>query len=115
MHCDDWVNLRVGSDAALALGMASVIVSEGLFREDFVKEQTDLPLLVRDDDNLFLRQSDVEKGGKENVFYLWDRASNAAVEAPGSEGLGRSSKLALGDLDPASRGASRWSWRTDAR
>jgi DMSO reductase family type II enzyme molybdopterin subunit len=105
MHCDQWVNLRVGTDAALALGMAHVIVAEGLYDAAFVREQTDLPLLVREDTGRFLRQADVKAGGKDNVFYLWDRATAQAVEAPGSEGLGRSTKLRLGRLDPALEGA----------
>jgi DMSO reductase family type II enzyme molybdopterin subunit len=105
MHCDQWVNLRVGTDAALALGMAHVIVSEGLYKEDYVVEQTDLPLLVREDDGKFLRQADLEKRGKDNVFYLWDRKQGKAVPAPGSEGLGRGTKLRLDALDPALEGA----------
>ena len=105
MHVDEWVNLRVGTDAALALGMAHVIVKEGLYKADFVKEQTDLPLLVRDDTRLFLRQCDVEEGGKDNIFYVWDHRKGGIAEAPGSEGLGRSSTLALGELDPALEGS----------
>jgi DMSO reductase family type II enzyme molybdopterin subunit len=104
MHCDQWLNVRLGTDAALALGMAHVIVSEGLHDPDFVKEQTDLPLLVREDDGRFLRQRDVEQGGKDNVFYLWDRAGEGPVEAPGSEGLGRGTRLRLDGLDPALEG-----------
>ncbi len=103
MHCDQWVNLRVGTDAALALGMANVIVGEKLFDAQYVKEQTDLPLLVREDGH-FLRQSDLEQGGAEDVFYLWDTRAGAAVAAPGSEGLGRRTSLALGNLDPALEG-----------
>jgi DMSO reductase family type II enzyme molybdopterin subunit len=105
MHCDQWVNVRVGTDAALALGMAHVIVKEGLFRRDFVVEQTDLPLLVREDTGKFLRQSDLEAKGKDDVFYLWDRKQGRAVPAPSSEGLGRSATLALGALDPALEGS----------
>jgi DMSO reductase family type II enzyme molybdopterin subunit len=105
MHCDQWVNLRVGTDAALALGMAHVIVSEGLYKGDYVVEQTDLPLLVREDDGKFLRQADLEKRGKDNVFYLWDRKQGKAVPAPGSEGLGRGTKLRLDELDPALDGS----------
>jgi DMSO reductase family type II enzyme molybdopterin subunit len=105
MHVDEWVNLRVGTDAALALGMAHVIVEENLYKADFVKEQTDLPLLVRDDNRLFLRQADLESGGKDNIFYVWDQRSGRIAEAPGSEGLGRSSTLALGDVDPALDGS----------
>ena len=105
MHCDQWVNLRVGTDAALALGMAHVIVKEGLFKREFVAEQTDLPLLVREDTGKFLRQSDLEEGGSEEIFLLWDRKRDELVEAPGSEGLGRSTTLALGKLDPALEGS----------
>ncbi len=100
MHCDQWVNPRVGTDAALALGMAHVIVKEGLFKRDFVVEQTDLPLLVREDTGKFLRQSDLRSGGHDDVFYLWDRKQGRAVESPGSQGLGRATTLALGDLEP---------------
>ena len=105
MHCDQWVNVRVGTDAALALGMAHVIVEEGLYRRDFAVEQTDLPLLVREDTGKFLRQSDLRKGGEDDVFYLWDRAKERLAEAPGSEGLGRATNLKLGSLDPALEGA----------
>jgi DMSO reductase family type II enzyme molybdopterin subunit len=104
MHCDDWLNVRVGSDAALALGMAHVMVTEGLYDAAFVKEQTDLPLLVRSDTRKFLRKSDVERSGSPEIFYLWDAASGRAVEAPGSEGLGRGTTLRLDALDPALEG-----------
>ena len=105
MHADQWINLRVGTDAALALGMAKVIIDEGLYKADYVKEQTDLPILVRDDTRKFLRASDMEKGGKDNVFYLWDSRTGKAVRAPGSEGMGRTATLALGKLDPALEGS----------
>ncbi|MBI4515323.1 MAG: molybdopterin-dependent oxidoreductase [Deltaproteobacteria bacterium] len=104
MHCDQWVNLRVATDAALGLGMVNFLIAERLFKPDFVKEQTDLPLLVRDDTGHFLRQAEVKKGGKDNIFYLWDAAKNRIAEAPGSEGLGRSTTLKLGKLDPALEG-----------
>ena len=97
--------MRVGTDAALALGMAHVMLAEGLFKADFVKEQTDLPLLVREDNGKFLRQSDREAGGADNVFYLWDGQRNALAEAPGSEGLGRGTTLRLGALDPVLEGS----------
>lgn len=104
MHCDEWVNLRVGTDSALALGMAHVLVEENLYDRDFVVEQTDLPLLVRNDTGRFLRESDLEKGGREDVFYLWDKVKGRVARAPGSQGLGPRAKLELGDLRPALEG-----------
>ncbi len=86
IHADLWLHPRLGTDAALALGMAQVLVHEGLFQEEYVREQTDLPLLVRDDTARFLRESDLKDGGRDDVFYFWDEARRAPVAAPGSLG-----------------------------
>jgi anaerobic selenocysteine-containing dehydrogenase len=37
---DEWIPIRPGTDGALALGLAHVIVSEGLYDKDFVSERT---------------------------------------------------------------------------
>lgn len=104
IHADLWLNPRVGTDAALALAMAQVIVSEKLYREDYIKEQTDLPFLVRADTGRFLRQTDVEKDGSDEVFYLWDTATGRLVHAPGTQG--RSDRtIRLRGVDPALEGA----------
>ena len=103
MHTDLWVNLRTATDASFALGMAKVIIDEKLYKDDYVREQTDLPFLVRDDDARFLRQADVVDGGADDIFYVWDAASNSAKEAPGSHGHATAS-IALGDLQPALEG-----------
>ncbi|MDS0282078.1 molybdopterin-dependent oxidoreductase [Haloarcula onubensis] len=59
IHTDEWLSPKGGTDAALALGMARTIVSEGLYDEAHLKEQTDMPLLVREDTAKFLRASEV--------------------------------------------------------
>ncbi len=97
IHADEWVPVRMGTDAALALAMARVMIEEGLFDRDFVVEQTDLPLLVRTDTGRFLRQSDMRVGGREDVFFVFDRASGRVVEAPRGT-------LRLGELEPALEG-----------
>lgn len=104
IHSDLWIPVEIGTDAALGLGMAHVIIKEKLYKEDYVKEQTDLPLLVREDTGLYLRERDLEKGGKEDIFYLWDLRSNGIKKAPGSMGS-VDKTLALGDMDPALEGS----------
>ena len=104
MHADTWVNLRTATDAAFALGMAKVIIDEKLYKDEYVREQTDLPFLVRDDDARFLRQSDIVGGGNDEVFYVWDAATGTLKEAPGTHGHATAS-IALGDLQPALEGA----------
>jgi len=98
IHADYWLNPRVGTDAALALAMAQVILSDGLHKVDYVREQTDLPILVREDTGRYLRQADLRARGSDEVLYFWDGATNALAEVPGCQGKGDS--LALGDLHP---------------
>ena len=81
IHADTYVPVEPGYDAAFALAMCRVIIDEGLVNEAFAKEQTDLALLVRDDDGRFLRASDIEKDGIDEQFYVLD-ASDAVKPAP---------------------------------
>jgi DMSO reductase family type II enzyme molybdopterin subunit len=104
IHADTWVNPRIGTDAALALGMAQVILSEGLHDEAQVREQTDLPILVRTDTGRYLRASDLQAGGKEDLLYFWDEAKGALAEVPGCQGHGKDT-LALGGIRPALSGS----------
>lgn len=69
MHCDLHVPVEPGSDAALALAMCQVILEEGLEDREFVAEQTDLGLLVRDDTGRFLRESDLDPDGRDDQFF----------------------------------------------
>ncbi len=75
-HVDYHVPVKWGSDAAVALAMCQVIVEEGLVDIDFVSTQTDLSLLVRADNNRFLRESDLSKDGKSDQFFHVDDSSN---------------------------------------
>jgi DMSO reductase family type II enzyme molybdopterin subunit len=103
VHADRWLNLRMGTDAALALGMAHVILEEDLHKAEYLKEQTDLPFLVRDDNGRFLRESDVVEGGAEDRFYFWDATTGRKTLAAGTWGSDVMT-LALGDADPELEG-----------
>ncbi|MFB6183630.1 MAG: molybdopterin-dependent oxidoreductase [Haloarculaceae archaeon] len=91
IHTDEWLAPDPGSDIALALGMARTIVEEGLYDEAHLKEQTDMPLLVREDTGKFLAAADVEaiEDGRfddpEKVQVMLD-ASGRPRAAPGSLG-----------------------------
>jgi len=82
IHADEWVPVNIGTDAALALSMAQVIVEEKIYKPDFMAEQTDMPLLVRLDTEQFLRESDMSPKGEDDVFYVFDTVENKVVEAP---------------------------------
>jgi DMSO reductase family type II enzyme molybdopterin subunit len=81
VHADLFVPVEPGSDAALALGMCKLIIDEGKLNEEFVREQTDLPLLVRSDDNRFLRGAGVAEGGRDDQFYFLDERTGKIAGA----------------------------------
>jgi len=102
IHADLWLNPHFGTDAALGLGMAQVIVEEKLYKPDYVREQTDLPFLVREDNGKYLTEKDVS-GGAETSFYFWDETDKELSIAPGSQGHG-TQDLHLGSVVPALAG-----------
>ena len=68
-HVDYHIPVRHGTDAALALAASQVVISEGLIDWGFIAEQTDLSLLVRTDSGQYLRQSHVERDGRDDRFF----------------------------------------------
>jgi len=97
IHADRYVGLRPGSDAAFALGMCKTIIDEKLYDAGFVREQTDLALLVRTDNRHFLRESDLRAGGRDDQFYIFDEAQGGVSPAPRGT-------LSLGNAVPALEG-----------
>jgi DMSO reductase family type II enzyme molybdopterin subunit len=100
IHADLWINPKPETDTALALSAARVILDERLYDSDYVREQTDLPILVRADTGRFLRESELYSDGRDDQFYFWDEAKGKLAEVPGCQGDGGRS-LALGNLEPA--------------
>ncbi len=75
VHSDYHVPVKTGTDAAFGLAMVQVIIEENICDETFVREQTDLPCLVRTDTKRFLRETDVvgdKFGAREDQLYHWD-------------------------------------------
>ena len=93
-HADYYVPIKPGTDAALGLAMSQVLIEEGLYEAPFVKEQTDLPLLIRLDTRRFLRESDMKNGGRVDQFYVWDAEQRQINPAP-------LATLDYGAVDPA--------------
>jgi DMSO reductase family type II enzyme molybdopterin subunit len=122
MHASKWVNPKPGTDAALALAMVQVILEEGIHDVAFIREQTDMPYLVRADNGKFMRETDMLGGdaARDNLFYIWDEETGAAVPAPGTgsqqpppgspEPVHNVGSLDLGALRPALEG--QWSVET---
>ncbi len=82
---DRAITIRAGSDGALALGLAHVIVRDGLYDERFVKTQTDLPLLVRSDTKKLLLASDVIPGYQNATLTTIEIVEPGAKLPPAAE------------------------------
>lgn len=94
IHADLWIPVNPGTDAALALSVAHVLIEKALVDRKFILEQTDLPLLVREDTGHFLTEADLQKDGGDNRYLLLDEASGEIKQAPWRS-------LALDGLKPA--------------
>lgn len=98
IHADRWIGINPGSDAAFALSMVQVIIEENLHKVEFIKEQTDLAFLVRTDNQLYLRESDLEKGGDDETFYFFDESTQKVQAVP-------QGSLSLEGLSPSLEGS----------
>jgi len=110
MHSSKWLNPKPGTDAALALSMVQVILEDGEVEWDYVREQTDLPFLVRTDNRKFLRQVDIDgKEGGDKSFFYWNESTNALEPVPATgRGTGpapaNGDSIELGSIKPALEG-----------
>lgn len=76
-----YVPIRPGSDLALVLAMAHVIVEEGLQNEAFLRDKSCAPFLVNPNTGKFLRASDLglDATGEDDPAIVFDEAQGALV------------------------------------
>jgi nitrate reductase alpha subunit len=87
---DEVIVIRPGTDPALALGLAGVIMREQLYDEAFVKRFTDLPRLVRLDTLAPILARDVFAGHREATLTNWTKViakGQSAPAAPMQDGI----------------------------
>ncbi|PPQ38850.1 molybdopterin oxidoreductase [Rhodopila globiformis] len=76
---DLWLRPRPGTDGALALGLAHVMISRGWYDQAFVRAWTNAPHLVRSDTGRLLRAVDLAEGGGAGHFVAWDGLAGQPV------------------------------------
>jgi len=103
IHADLWVPVKPGYDGHLALSIVHRLVRARLYREEFLKQFTDLPLLVRRDTKELVRLHDVDlsdprfdarsaelfaadEARRHEVFVAYDRRRRKITALPGCEG-----------------------------
>ncbi len=75
-QADLWLQLKPGTDCALALGVMQVILDERLYDGGFCRDWTNGPFLVRSDNGNFLTPADINESGDYNNYMVWDANSN---------------------------------------
>lgn len=78
-NADHWLQVRPGTDAALALALTHVMIERGWFDEDFVRRWTNAPFLVRSDTKRLLRAAELEPAGDPGHYVGWDEAGGRPV------------------------------------
>src|SRR5439155_21496923 len=76
---DEWLRVRPGSDGALALGIAHVMIERGWYDRAFVRDWTNGPFLVRSDNERLLRASDLSPAGSSGKYVAWDATAQKPV------------------------------------
>jgi anaerobic selenocysteine-containing dehydrogenase len=94
---DVWLRVRPGTDGALALGIANLMIQQGWYDRDFIRTWSNGPLLVRADTGRLLTERDLGPDGDTRRLLAWDAAAGRPVPYDTAAGRydGDSASLAL--------------------
>jgi len=73
---EHWLQIRPGTDSALAMGFLNVIINQDLYDHTFLEQWTNGSHLIREDTGKVLRESDLTEGGSAENFVVWDETSS---------------------------------------
>ena len=76
---DIWLRARPGSDGALALGLANVMIEHNWYDRDFVRNWSNGPLLVRADTGRLLTERDLSTHGSARRHFAWDERKGEMI------------------------------------
>jgi anaerobic selenocysteine-containing dehydrogenase len=71
---DIWLRVRPGTDGALALGLAHIMIERGWYDQQFIRDWTNGPLLVRTDNGRLLTRRDLDSEpvqGSDRQYIAW--------------------------------------------
>ncbi|MBX7470305.1 molybdopterin-dependent oxidoreductase [Streptomyces sp. MAG02] len=95
LRADHWLRVRPGTDAALALGLAHLLIQQGAYDEEFVRSWTNGPLLVRRDTGRFLRAGELSGAADAEGFAVLDLDTGRVEAYDTREAADRPERFAL--------------------
>src|SRR5262245_21810044 len=76
---DVWLRVRPGTDGALALGLANLMIQHGWYDDAFIRTWSNGPLLVRADTGRMLTARDLTPEGDARRYFAWDATTSRPV------------------------------------
>ena len=70
---DLWLRVRPGTDGALALGIANLMIQRGWYDREFIRTWSNGPMLVRADNGRMLTERDLMPDGEATRHIAWER------------------------------------------
>jgi anaerobic selenocysteine-containing dehydrogenase/ferredoxin-NADP reductase len=84
-QADAWLDVRPGTDTALALGLIREMIERQLYDESFVRNWTNGAFLVRQDTGLLVREQMVWPDATTNRHLVWDNERHIPVPIDGDQ------------------------------
>jgi anaerobic selenocysteine-containing dehydrogenase len=96
-NADVHLQVRPGSDGALALALIHAVLEEGWYDADFLRRWTNGTFLLRRDNGAALTEADLSRGGSPERYVAWDEAADKPVIYDSAAGSAETagSRLAL--------------------
>ncbi len=108
---DLWIPIKAGSDNILAMSVIQTILEEKLFKPEFMKLYTDLPMLVDVKTQQMIRRTDMEHTEDKEEHHAWgeqfycmNTTNNEPFLMPGTETHENRSLRLPKDVEPALEG-----------
>ena len=78
-QADLLLQVRPGTDGALALALIDVVIRQELYDDAFVRQWTNAAFLLRSDTGAALTEADIAARGSQDRLVAWDERSNKPV------------------------------------
>jgi anaerobic selenocysteine-containing dehydrogenase len=99
-QADILLQVRPGTDGALALALVHAVLEEGWYDADFVRQWTNGTFLLRRDNGEILTEADLMSSGERGRYVMWDETTEQPViydPASGSSGSDRFRPMIFGE------------------
>jgi anaerobic selenocysteine-containing dehydrogenase len=78
-RADEWLRVRPASDGPLAMAIAHQLINNGWYDDQFIRDWSNGPLLVRDDTEELLTTDDLNPDHSEQHYLAWDATHQKVV------------------------------------